>query len=240
MGCAIVPEGAAAGGRGAHGALCCRVLLVRHGITAWNLQHRYHSYTDVPLHPLAERSLAPAFSRTDGECIDRILCSPTLRARQTAILFAERHRPAPPISVRSGLRELDFGRFEGRTRYELRSGALSRDFRSWLSGADGEPSPPEGEPWSNAVCRVSAVLEEAASAGGTSLVVSHGYALRAMFLTALGLPPSDARRLRWGNGRIAVLDWADGLWSTPLRAAHGQDGSSSWQMTSSRTSQPRG
>lgn len=236
-------------------AAAARVLLVRHGVTAWNLEERYDSHTDLALHPSAERLLETAFRRLDKERPDRILVSPSVRARQTAALFAARSHPAPPVLIRGDLRELDFGRFEGRSKRELITGSLAPDYRRWLTGPDGEPAAPDGEPFPAAVTRAGRVLAEAAERGGTTLVVSHGYLLRAMLVAATGLTPAAARRLRWPNGGVVTLIGDGENWAWPTahgddprrddprrdgRRGHGQDGSSSWQMTSSRTSQPRG
>lgn len=87
------------------------ILLLRHGATRGNLEHRYIGRTDEPLSPqgrqaLMGRQMPPA---------DRLLVSPLLRCRQTAALLY----PALTQEIVPGLRECDFGDFENKNWEEL-------------------------------------------------------------------------------------------------------------------------
>jgi len=99
-----------------------RVLLYRHGRTAWNDQGRYQGRTDVPLSPQGMEELAPApFS------VQRVYVSPLTRARQTAARFF----PGAELIPVPGFTEFDFGTFEGRTWREMES---DPDYRAWVEG----------------------------------------------------------------------------------------------------------
>ena len=109
------------------------VYLIRHGKTRGNLEGRYIGRTDQPLCPQGRVELQ---GRT-GPAADRVIVSPLLRCRETAALLY----PGRDVKVVDGLREADFGAFEGHTYEELKDDPR---YRAWLDGA-GEAAPPGGE-----------------------------------------------------------------------------------------------
>ena len=105
-----------------------QLLLIRHSITAGNLEHRYIGCrTDEPL---CEAGIALAQQksvefRRSFPAPELVLVSPMQRCRQTAeILF-----PHMPQKIVWGLQECDFGAFEGKNYQEL-SGDTS--YQSWI------------------------------------------------------------------------------------------------------------
>lgn len=90
-----------------------RVLLVRHGHTAWN-GRRHIGWTDVPLDDMGcgqARDVAHALA---GERVDTVYTSPLSRARDTAAPVAAAHG-VTPVEL-DDLRELRFGDLEGKPR----------------------------------------------------------------------------------------------------------------------------
>ncbi len=100
-----------------------RVLFVRHGATAGNLERRYIGRTDEPLCPLGVEQVRQL--REEELTADYLFISPMRRTRQTAQLLF----PHLTARVEEGLRETDFGVFEGRTATELSGNA---DYQRWL------------------------------------------------------------------------------------------------------------
>lgn len=100
------------------------ILLIRHGITAGNMEKRYIGRTDEPLCKAGEmqaRALAPHLRRCDI-----VFSSPLLRCRQTAgILF-----PTQAAHILQNLMECDFGVFEGKSAAEL---ANNPAYNEWLN-----------------------------------------------------------------------------------------------------------
>ena len=97
------------------------ILLLRHGRTEGNALHRYNGVTDELLSPEGRESLsARRYAQTPLVYVTRLR-----RTRETAaILFPG----AKQITV-PGLREMDFGDFEGRSYLDMEHDAA---YRAWV------------------------------------------------------------------------------------------------------------
>jgi probable phosphoglycerate mutase len=94
-----------------------RILLARHGETAWNALGRLQGHTDIPLN---ETGRAQARALADGVAaagIAAVVTSDLARARETGEIVAAALGLAAPV-IEPGLRERRFGVFEGLTRDE--------------------------------------------------------------------------------------------------------------------------
>jgi broad specificity phosphatase PhoE len=95
-----------------------RVLLIRHGQTDWNAQHRWQGIEPTPLNELGftqARMLAEYLAR-HKEPIEEIHCSDLPRALQTATIIGEALDVTPQIDIR--WREINVGVFQGLTGQE--------------------------------------------------------------------------------------------------------------------------
>ena len=86
-----------------------RLILVRHGRTAWNVLGRVQG--GGALDDVGRAQASALAERLSGERISVVYSSPALRARQTAAAVAERLRL--PVRRSMLLRDLDYGRFAG-------------------------------------------------------------------------------------------------------------------------------
>lgn len=86
------------------------LLIVRHGATNWNKEHRLQGVTDIPLSELGKNDAKFLADEIGKMNIDVCLCSPLKRAHQTAQILAGNCVPI----VDDGLVERAFGIFEGR------------------------------------------------------------------------------------------------------------------------------
>jgi alpha-ribazole phosphatase len=144
------------------------IFLIRHGQTAGNRDRRYIGRTDEPL---CEEGAAAAVSAGVYPEIRRVYVSPMRRARQTAELLF----PNAEQVVCDGLREMDFGDFEGRNHAELESDGI---YRAWLNGNCQSPCP-HGEGvlgFSARVCAAFETITQNAACAGEEYVViiAHG------------------------------------------------------------------
>ena len=158
------------------------LMLLRHAATAGNLRRAYIGRTDEPLCPAgreqareAARSLPPAA---------RVFVSPLRRCRETAgILF-----PGVEQLVLDGLRETDFGAFEGKTYEQLRDEPA---YQAWLDSG-GALAFPGGEDRETVRARTLAAFDTLLGAlppgkSGPAALVAHGGTLMTL-LSELGEP----------------------------------------------------
>lgn len=89
-----------------------KILLIRHGETAWNAVRRLQGHTDIPLSPTGERQAQALAQALAKEPLDAIISSDLGRAVQTAQAVAALH-PQVPLHTDAGLRERGYGAFEG-------------------------------------------------------------------------------------------------------------------------------
>ncbi len=177
-----------------------RLYLVRHGETDWNAEGRLLSFTDVPLNARGVEqatALAQALAQVRWHAA---VSSPLLRARATADLILAGQVGAPTLEIDEGLRELDFGPYEGWSEARLEAdpvAATRRRHGGQLPGVEAEDDVAE---------RARSFLAAHEDTEGATLVVGHGRMLRILIATALGLAPSFARSLRMRNCRPAILE----------------------------------
>ena len=164
-----------------------RTLLIRHARTAGNTERRYIGRTDAPL---SEEGRAELECAGNDLSVRRVFVSPLIRARETAaVLF-----PRAEQIVLPGLRETDFGSFEGKNASEL---AEDPDYRAWVDGWCLGPCP-GGESRDDVTVRAVEAFREAFRLARQEephdqfplVFVTHGGVIMAL-LAALAIPPQD-------------------------------------------------
>lgn len=182
-----------------------RLLIVRHGATANNLEARYTGQSDVPLSALGERQAAAVARRLAGLPLDLIVTSDLRRARATTEAIAAFHQC--PVREDTDLREISMGAWEGATHAEV----AARDPESlanWLRDATRH-APPGGESQAEFAARVGRALARwsALPAGQTTLWVTHGGLIGVTLSLILGLDPGGRwRQFRRDNASITELE----------------------------------
>jgi broad specificity phosphatase PhoE len=158
---------------------CAGIVLVRHVATQWNVEGRFLSRTD----------LAPAPGTLDRPAfpfgVDAVWCSPMLRARATAEMFF----PGRVMCIDSALREVDFGRWEGRMGAEI----AASEPAEW-SARRASPAtfcPPGGERVADAALRLAGLVADLRAARGLRAVVGHRTCLGVLERLLRELPIDD-------------------------------------------------
>ena len=175
-----------------------RVVFLRHGLTAGNLEKRYIGRTDEPL---CEVGINELKSIAYPDCV-LVVTSPMKRCLQTAELIY----PDKMIVTCSELRECDFGDFEGKNHIEL-SGVP--DYQKWLENG-GLGAFPNGE--DSMLFRTRSVngfmkaVEENKKVGVISFVV-HGGTIMSV-LEKLAVPHKEFYDYmpENGHGYVTVYD----------------------------------
>lgn len=190
-----------------------RLLLVRHGVTDWNLQGRFQGHLDPPLADDGRAEAELLAVRLDGDARlrpVRIVSSTLARARQTAEVVGRRVGVAVEPDER--LIEIGQGDWEGRTHDELAATDRER-YEAWRQDA-GIRQPPGGEPIAEAAARVSALLAELERAGDgwPVCLVSHGGTLRIVARALLGAAVSVPWSLDVDNASLGECSLEDSGW----------------------------
>jgi broad specificity phosphatase PhoE len=180
-----------------------RLLLVRHGETDWNAEHRWQGHTDTPLSQLGRRQAELLNQRLAAEPFVAAYASDLSRAWDTATIALTSRDVR--LTARPDLREIHLGEWQGLTGPEIEHrwpGELARYY------ASGDTRPPGGETRQELRERIASAMQEIAAAhpGGQVLVVSHGGALRGVGCWALDAPTSSAWRFEVDNCAISILE----------------------------------
>jgi ribonuclease H / adenosylcobalamin/alpha-ribazole phosphatase len=183
-----------------------RLILLRHGATVWNAEGRYTTRTDLPLSEAGRAQARASAAALADAGIDRVLCSPLRRARETAEAVAGAQTgPRPAVAVDERLTEIDAGPFEGLTPSEIDAGPLAAAHAAWR--ADTDPVTPAGaETLESAAARAAAFFAAVRELDGTTLAATHGSLTRVLIAAVvLAAHPAAHRRLWLDNGHWATV-----------------------------------
>ena len=190
--------------------------LVRHGETEWSAENKHTSRTDISLTALGRERAAALGEFLAGTRFCAVMRSPMGRARETCAIagFGER------AVVDDGLREWDYGVYEGRTTAEIQ-----REIPGWSVWKDPVIG---GESLEQVGVRADGVIERAmgfAERDPTSLrdvghpdretadgvrrvlLFGHAHILRILAARWIGLAPVGGSLLVLGTGCVSVLGW---------------------------------
>ncbi|MCX4778039.1 bifunctional RNase H/acid phosphatase [Streptomyces sp. NBC_01264] len=193
-------------------------VLLRHGETALTPQKRFSGSggSDPELSAAGRRQAAAvAESLAARGTIETVISSPLRRCRETAQAVAD--RLGLTVAVEEGLREVDFGAWEGLTFAEARE-RHPEDLQAWLDSPEAAPTG-GGESFATATRRISATRDRllAEHAGRTVLLVSHVTPVKILVRLALGAPPEALFRMELSAASLsAVAYYADGNASVRL------------------------
>jgi broad specificity phosphatase PhoE len=173
-------------------AVTTRLLLIRHGESTWNAEHRLQGQADPPLSPLGREQAAALVPFLDG-LPARALSSDLTRAVETAAVLGLAGAPTDPR-----WREIDIGDWAGRTLDELDPD----DVAAWQKG---ELTPPNAETFAELQARVAAAID--ALGGEGAVIVTHGGCVRAATAHLTGADPRSLAPP--ANASLTVIEHGD-------------------------------
>jgi len=183
-----------------------RIIAVRHGETAWNVDTRIQGQLDIPLNDTGRwQAQRVARALAASESIDAVYTSDLLRARDTAQSIAQ--AIGLQTMMEPGLRERGFGSFQGKTFTDLETDWPQETAR-WRD-RDPHWAPPEGETLLQVRERVERAAHTLAQRhmGGQIVLVAHGGVLDALYRCAARLDIRAPRTWTLGNASINRLLW---------------------------------
>ncbi len=174
------------------------IYLVRHGETAANRDGILQGWSDFPLCQEGEKQAQDLAARAKGIPLDAIYISDLMRTQQTAAPLAKERNLSPVVLP--GLREISFGRWEGRPFAEMKKEdpeLLRKLFREPTQADIGQSETVEASQtrvW-DAFRHIETHMED----GQTVLAISHGGILRALLCHLLSMPLDAMWRLGLDN-----------------------------------------
>ncbi|MFC7649525.1 histidine phosphatase family protein [Streptosporangium lutulentum] len=186
------------------------LLLLRHGETPLSVERRFSGLGDPELTPngIAQAEAAAARLSRKPYNLQVIVSSPLRRARVTAEIVAA--RAGLEVIVEEGLRETDFGDWEGYTFTEIQR-RWPDELAAWL--ADLSAAPPGGESFGVVAQRVEATRDLLTERyeGKTVLVVSHVTPIKMLLRLALLAPLAALYRMHLDLAALSQIEYyADG------------------------------
>jgi broad specificity phosphatase PhoE len=165
-----------------------RIILIRHGQTAWNAgagAERFRGRTDLPLDETGLAQARAVAGRLKKAPIAAIYASPLARARQTVVPLAVARDL--PILDDDGLLDIDYGQFQGLTHAEAVA-TYPELYRLWRT-APSQVRFPGGESLTDVQARLLTLLDELAAQhlDETVVLVGHQIVNKVLACTLLGL-----------------------------------------------------
>jgi probable phosphoglycerate mutase len=177
------------------------LILVRHGETDWNVERRSQGWNDQPLNErgLHQARLAGAAVRQRFKPL-KVWSSDLQRCLQTAM------EVNTPVQRAPALRELRFGKWEGRLWPELHVEAP--ELAAKFVAGDPAFQAPGGEPISGLIRRAEGFIKDSAILTNKcdTVVVGHGGSLKALLVVLLGLPDTAYGRFHLSNASLSVVE----------------------------------
>jgi broad specificity phosphatase PhoE len=175
-----------------------RVLLVRHGRTAWNAQRRFQGQADPPLDEVGRAQAFEVAALLASLHPEVLISSDAQRAIQTAVPIGE----MTGLSVGSDprLRERSLGHWEGLTRDEVAE-RYPDEFADWVAGRD--VSRRGGESRNEVAARAISAFNDLPDVE-TAVLVTHSATAMALCSALLGLS-QDVHVL----GPLANCHWSE-------------------------------
>ena len=215
-----------------------RLVLIRHGQSAWNLENRFTGWWDVDLSELGEFEAREAGELMTARGLDFDICftSVLTRAIRTQhIALSAMGRLWLPEEKHWRLNERHYGGLTGLNKAETAAKHGDEQVRIWRRSFDMPPPPldrgseydlsgdrryagiavPQTESLKDTIARVLPYWEEriapALRAGQRVLISAHGNSLRALVKHLSGIPDEEIPGLEIPTGQPMVYELSDEL-----------------------------
>jgi glucosyl-3-phosphoglycerate phosphatase len=181
-----------------------RLVLLRHGRTAWNAERRFQGQADPPLDEVGRAQAYEVASLIAALRPDVLVSSDAARALQTAEIVGD--VVALPVVKEPRLRERNLGHWEGLTREEVAE-RYPDEYADWMAGLD--VSRRGGETRDQVAERASAAWAELPVAA-TTVLVTHSATAMALTNSLLGIAQAVHPL-----GPLANCHWSE-LYAEPM------------------------
>ena len=163
-----------------------RLVILRHGRTAWNAERRYQGQEDPPLDQLGQAQALEAAALIAAMNPDLLVSSDLVRAKQTAEKIAA--LTGQHLIYDPRLRERHLGHWQGLTRDQVQA-SYPEEYADWLAGRDVTRR--GGESRQEVATRAMKALDELPEVELTVLI-THGATSMCLAAALLGLPQTPS------------------------------------------------
>ncbi len=176
------------------------IILIRHCET--DLAGKFCGHSDPDLNAAGERRLDSLATEIDALGVSRIFSSNLQRAARTARAISE--RIGVPLEIRPGLREINFGIWEGLSWEEIEQ-QYHAEAQLWVSEFPAR-SAPGGEAYQDFVARVEAEFRAILSENDAvkCAVVTHRGVMQYALTECFGFSEDEARKRTENYGAVVV------------------------------------
>lgn len=185
-----------------------RITFIRHGATQGNADGKYIGVTDLPLSKEGAEHLYDVAEAADYPSFQKIYISPLKRCLQSAYILA----PNCQMVELEQLREMDFGKFEGKTPDELKD---DPDYAAFLKGGLDNP-PPGGESAREVVTRcydaLTTIIGDMMQEGLTNCAVLTHSGIIMNLMAGFGLPKRAPLEYACGFGEGFEVVLTASMW----------------------------
>jgi broad specificity phosphatase PhoE len=190
-----------------------RIILIRHGQTAWNAgagEERFRGRIDLPLDDTGQAQARSLARRLGDEPIAALYASPLARTQQTIAPLAE--RLGLEVEPHEGLLDINYGRFQGLTHAEAAE-TYPEQYALWRT-APSRVRFPDGEGLVDVQARLLMLLKELAAhyPGQTVGLAGHQIVNKVLICTLLGLDLDQIWRIAQEPACLNTFQRVDGAW----------------------------
>ncbi|MEM7335413.1 MAG: alpha-ribazole phosphatase [Chloroflexota bacterium] len=180
-----------------------RLILVRHGETIWNNEHRFQGSADVPLNEAGLAQAQAVGQKLANIPFSRIVSSDLARAYQTAEAVSQHHSHLT-LEKDGRIQEIGFGKWEGLTYAQIQE-KYPDDLKAWEANIMTPPT--EGESAADFLVRIADFGSQFKpyQKGEVVGIVGHGGSMQMLLCHFLKLPPEAFWRFRMANTAVTEI-----------------------------------
>jgi broad specificity phosphatase PhoE len=183
-----------------------RLILARHGQTAWNVDRVFRGRSEVALDDVGIKQAELLGEYLKGWKLDAIYCSPLRRAIDTASVVARYQKV--DVYVTEGLTDFDYGGWQSLPEREVQR-LYPALFHAWHNSPD-KVKMPGGESLEDVRGRAMPVINDIVSKyGGNVLLVSHRVVIKVLMCSLLGLDNSHFWNISQDVGGFTIFNYAN-------------------------------
>lgn len=186
-----------------------KLVLVRHGQSAWNLENRFTGWIDVPLSENGIKEAENAAQKLSTYKFDVAFTSALQRAQHTLQIILEKTQQANiPVFSDKALNERMYGDLQGMNKDEARAKFGEEQVKIWRRSYDVPP--PNGESLKDTAARVIPYFEKHIlpyiQQNKNIIIVAHGNSLRALIMYLEKMMPEQILNFELATAVPRVYD----------------------------------